>query len=197
MKATRDELQGLLLRFAEEAARLYTRSAGVEMPERFMQDYCAAELMRLGFVVTTEVGKTKFREWFGVAFDPDLDAANFFVDLIVYHHPDDGNPDKAKPWALVEFKKSAQEVDSDISRTGRLVRKLIGRGYADVFGYVIACPTCFFDRPVDPRETQKADGVVGATKQLLNQRLLNNATLYSATFGFPVNACEGWVLQPT
>ena len=47
------ELQAVLRRLCEEAIRLYTKGSGSPTPERIIQVYCALELIKLGFVVST------------------------------------------------------------------------------------------------------------------------------------------------
>src|SRR6516162_5486478 len=112
------ELQAVLRRLCEEAIRLYAEGSGSSAPERVIQVHCALELIKLGFVVTIEPTAKQCRQWFGLREESALR-----IDLVICDPSEDGNPDKAKPRALVEFKMNPWNLDADIERLARMVKE--------------------------------------------------------------------------
>ena len=119
------ELQAVLRRLCEEAIRLYTKGSGSPTPERIIQVYCALELIKLGFVVAVETTGRQCKPWFNI---PER------IDLVICDPSDDGNPDRAKPRAFVEFKMNPWNLDLDSQRIARMVKET-----GCSFGYCIGC----------------------------------------------------------
>ena len=132
----------MLVNYAEQAAKLYCRNTGqAEVPERFIQSYCAIALMRLGFVVTVEIKQSQYSRWLAPPATGASKTERFSIDLVIFDPDPDGNPDHAKPRAIVKFKKNCWEISKDIRRTELLTRKALALEGAQecMFGFVIAC----------------------------------------------------------
>jgi hypothetical protein len=123
------ELQGGLRRLCEEAMRRYAEGSGSPAPERVIQVHCALELIKLGFVVTIEPTAKQCQHWFALR-----EQSALRTDLVICNPSEDGNADKAKPRALVEFKMNPWNLDVDIERVARMVRET---GVS--FGYCLGC----------------------------------------------------------
>jgi hypothetical protein len=95
-------------------------------------------LIKLGFVVTVETTGRQCKHWSNVA-----ERARR-VDLVIYDPSDDGNPDKAKPRAFVEFKMNPWNLTVDFERIARMVKETSCN-----FGYCVGC-LCDF-RPASPQ----------------------------------------------
>jgi hypothetical protein len=177
------QLQSMLLLFAEQATRLYAVSSKQkEVPERFIQHYCAVALMKLGFMVTTETTHTHWREWKLSDLDPDL---QFFIDLVIYNPAEDGNPDNAKLRALVEFKCSPWDVSDDINRTTHLLEKVPKER---AFGFVIACGWSVYDAATAIKEVEQKAAELRAGKvasRLFTDRLGNGYQFNGYVAGVP------------
>jgi hypothetical protein len=178
-----EDIQSLVLQLTEEAVRLYTNNSGMNAPECFIQSYCAAELMKRGWVVTIETNATEFKYLMppSVKLDPDL--ARFAIDLVLYDRSPLGNPDEAPTRALIEFKSVSFHVEGDMERTKRLLSKL----NPGAFGFVVAHPSYCFDRPDFLKlEIEAARQIGPCTVRRFDQPIGNGKTLHGAAIGFPV-----------
>ena len=170
------ELQGALRRLCEDAIRLYAEGSGSPAPERVIQVHCALELIKLGFVVTIEPTGKQCRQWFGLR-----EQSALRIDLVICDPSEDGNPDKAKPRGLVEFKMNPWNLDVDLERVARLVKET-----GVTFGYCLGC-WC------DPRPAAAQSAIdyvakrhQGAEAQSLKIPLGNREDLYAAVIGVPI-----------
>jgi hypothetical protein len=173
------ELQAALRRLCEEAIRLYTKGSGSPTPERVIQVYSALELIKLGLVVAVETTGKQSQHWFNL---PERAVRG---DLVICDPSGDGNPDKARPRALVEFKMNPWNLDVDIERLARMVKET-----GCSFGY---CLGCLCDsRPTSP---QLAIGHVAkhhpnAASQAFSVPIGNGEQLHAAVIGVPVAASD-------
>jgi len=170
------ELQGALRRLCEDAIRLYAEGSGSPAPERVIQVHCALELIKLGFVVTIEPTGKQCQHWFGLR-----EQSALRIDLVICDPSEDGNADKAKPRALVEFKMNPWNLDVDPERVARLVKET-----GVTFGYCLGC-WC------DPRPAAAQSAIdyvakrhQGAEAQSLKIPLGNREHLYAAVIGVPI-----------
>ena len=186
MRQTPDpELQAVLRRLCAEAIRLYAEGSGSSPPERVIQVHCALELIKLGFVVTIEPTGKQCQHWFGLR-----EQSALRIDLVICDPSEDGNPDKAKPRALVEFKMNPWNLDIDLERVARMVKET-----GVIFGYCLGC-WC------DPRPAAAQSAIdyvakrhQGAEAQSFNILLGNGETLYGAVIALQVEV-SGYKGQP-
>jgi len=170
------ELQAVLRRLCEEAIRLYAKGSGSSAPERVIQVHCALELITLGFVVTIEPTANQCQHWFGLREQTALR-----IDLVICDPSEDGDPNTAKPRALVEFKMNPWNLDIDLERVAHMVKET-----GVTFGY---CLGCWCD--ARPAAAQSAINYVAkrhrrVEAQSFNIPLGNGETLYGAVIALQV-----------
>jgi hypothetical protein len=175
------ELQAVLRRLCEEAIRLYTKGSGSPTPERIIQVYCALELIKLGFVVAVETTGRQCKPWFNI---PER------IDLVICDPSDDGNPDRAKPRAFVEFKMNPWNLDLDFQRIARMVKET-----GCSFGYCIGCLCDLRPGSHQLAINHVAKSYPSAVSQAFSVPTGNGEQLYAAVIGVPVAASD-WKEPP-
>ena len=130
LKLSDTELQDKILNYSLDAISSYFRASGAAqtgVPEHFIQDYCAIELIKAGFSVCVEVKGRDLLEWH---FLPDAplplaaDRVDMKADMLVYDPSPDGNADNAILRAVVEFKVPPDCIGDDLDRTRKLIQQL-------------------------------------------------------------------------
>ena len=172
------ELQAVLRRLCEEAIRLYAEGSGSSAPERVIQVHCALELIKLGFVVTIEPTGKQCQHWFGLR-----EQSALRIDLVICAPSGDGNPNTAKPRALVEFKMNPWNLDIDLERVARMVKET-----GVTLGYCLGC-WC------DPRPAAAQSAIdyvarrhQNVTSQSFSVPIGNGEQLHGAVIGLAVAA---------
>lgn len=113
-----------------------------EMPESFMQSYCAMELIRRHHLfVTIETNRSAFINWFRPP--SPFDRKRFSVDMLVFE-PNGPDPRNALLRAIVEFKTNLEyeTLAEDANRVAKLLHTLrdTKRPVHDTrFGYQVVC----------------------------------------------------------
>jgi hypothetical protein len=147
-----EELQRTILRLAAEGAMRATDNSG-EFANEAEVHYYVADRLRDHLVVTPEISRSKYTEWF---HKPDY-AGNFSIDLVIW---DRGATHKeATARAIVELKLTADPnvLRRDIERTRRFIH---GKFDHPVLGFVVACAS-YGDHGKVAREIKDAEALAG------------------------------------